>query len=58
MPAEGSKIEEEPDRKRWTEKHKTKPQEKKQSVKHLFTVSPGGIAGYLGWYEAPSFGQR
>jgi hypothetical protein len=53
MPAEGSEVGEEPDRKRWAEKYRTTPQEKKKSpVKHLFTVSPGGIAGYLGWYEA------
>ena len=49
MPAEGSGVGEEPDRKRWTEKYRTKLQEKKKPpVKHLFTVSPGGIAGYLG----------
>jgi hypothetical protein len=54
MPAEGSEFTEELDRKCWAEKYRTKPQEKKKSpVKHLFTVSPGGIAGYLGWYKAP-----
>jgi hypothetical protein len=50
MPAEGSEVAEELDRKGWADNYRTKPQEKKRpTVKHLFTVSPGGIAGYLGW---------
>jgi len=54
MPTEGSGVGEESDRKPWAGKYRTNPQEKKKPpVKHLFTVSPGGIAGYLGWYEGP-----
>jgi hypothetical protein len=57
MPAEGSGVGDELDRKRWAEKYGTKPQEKKKpSVKHLFTVSPGGIAGYLGRLNVSSSG--